>query len=142
MEIVTKTLINATPPKVWQILMNFEDYPNWNPFIKLITGVVKVGNTITVKIQPPGSKAMTFTPQILALESNKLLLWRGKLLFSGIFDGEHRFELVNSNDGSTTFLHSENFKGLLVPLFRKQLDTNTKRGFEAMNIKLKELAES
>ncbi len=35
----------------------------------------------------------------------------------------------------------EKFKGILVSLFKKQLDNNTKRGFEEMNKKLKELAE-
>ncbi len=30
---------------------------------------------------------------------------------------------------------------MLVPLFKKLLDINTKAGFEAMNTKLKELAE-
>ena len=42
-EIKTEILINATPEKVWTILTNFDNYPNWNPFIKSIKGEVKVG---------------------------------------------------------------------------------------------------
>jgi hypothetical protein len=140
-EIKTEILINATPEKVWAILTDFENYPNWNPFIKLIKGEVKIGNKIIVKIEPPEAKGMTFKPKILTFETNKELSWLGHLLFAGLFDGKHKFELIDNGDGTTTFRQSEKFKGVLVPLFKKQLDNNTKKGFEEMNRKLKEIAE-
>jgi hypothetical protein len=140
-EIKTEICINATPEKVWTILINFDNYPNWNPFIKSIKGEVKIGEKIKVRIEPPEAKGMTFKPRILVFETNKELRWIGHLLFVGLFDGEHKFELIDNGDGTTIFRQSEKFKGILVPLFRKQLDNNTKRGFEAMNKKLKELAE-
>lgn len=140
-EIKTEILINATPAKVWSILTGFENYPNWNPFIKSIKGKVKVGNNIIARIEPPEAKGMTFKPKILTFETNKELSWIGHLLFPGLFDGEHKFELINNGEGKTTFIQSEKFKGILVPLFKKQLDNNTKKGFEEMNRKLKELAE-
>lgn len=140
-EIKTEILITATPERVWAILTNFDNYPNWNPFIKSIKGDVKVGNKITVRIEPPKAKGMTFKPNILTFETNKEFKWLGRLLFAGLFDGEHKFELIDNENGTTTFIQSEKFKGILVPLFKKQLDNNTKKGFEAMNLKLKELAE-
>jgi hypothetical protein len=140
-EIKTEILIHATPEKVWKILTNFDDYPNWNPFINSIKGEVKVGNKIRVRITPPESNAMTFKPEILKFESNREFSWLGHLLFPGLFDGNHKFEIIENSNGTTTFRHSEIFKGLLVPLFKKQLDNNTTRGFEAMNQKLKALAE-
>lgn len=140
-EIKTEILINATSEKVWSILTNFENYPNWNPFIKSIKGEVKVGNKIIARIEPPQSKGMTFKPKILTYETNKELSWLGHFLFAGLFDGEHKFELIYNGNGTTTFIQSERFKGILVPFFKKQLDNNTKKGFEEMNDKLKELAE-
>jgi hypothetical protein len=140
-EIKTEILINATPEKVWSILTNFEQYPNWNPFIKPITGEAKVGNKISVRIEPPLSKGMTFKPKILVYETNKQFRWIGHLLFPRLFDGEHIFELIDNQNGTTTFKQSEIFKGILVPFFKKKLDNNTKKGFEEMNVKLKELAE-
>jgi hypothetical protein len=141
-EIKTEILINATPEKVWSILTNFEQYPNWNPFIKSITGEAKVGNRISVRIEPPRSKGMTFKPKILVFETNKQFRWIGHLLFPGLFDGEHIFELIDNQNGTTTFKQSEIFRGILVPFFKKKLDNNTKKGFEEMNVKLKELAEN
>ena len=140
-EIKTEILIYASPVKIWSILTNFDNYPSWNPFIKSIKGEVKVGNKITARIEPPEASGMTFKPKILTLETNKELSWLGHLLFAGLFDGEHKFELIDNGNETTTFKQSEKFNGLLVPLFKKQLDTNTKNGFVAMNMKLKELAE-
>jgi len=140
-EIKTEIIIHATPAKVWSILTNFDNYPNWNPFIKSIKGDVKVGNKITASIEAPESKRMTFKPKVLTFEVNKELSWLGHLLFTGIFDGEHKFELLDNGNGTTTFRQSEKFKGILVPFFKKQLDNNTRKGFEEMNYKLKELAE-
>ena len=140
-EIKTTIQINASPEKVWSILTNFENYPKCNPFIKSIKGNVKVGNKITARIEPPGAKGMTFKPRILAYETNKELKWLGNLWFSGLFDGEHIFELIDNGNGTTTFIQREKFKGLLVPMFKKMLDINSLNGFDNMNKKLKELAE-
>jgi hypothetical protein len=77
----------------------------------------------------------------LPLKTNKEFRWIGHLLFSGLFDGEHKFELIDNRNGTTTFRQSEKFGGILVPLFKKMLDENTLNGFNLMNKKLKELAE-
>ena len=137
-EIKTEIHINASPEKVWAIFSDFENYPQWNPFIKALTGEVKVGGRIVARIQPPDSSVMTFKPTILTYEEGKELSWLGKLFISGLFDGLHKFELVKNADGSTTFKHSEIFKGLLSGMLNLE---NTKKGFEAMNAKLKVLAE-
>lgn len=140
-EIKSEILINAMPEKVWSILTDFDKYPNWNPFIKSITGNVSVGNKITARLEPPGAKGMTFKPKVLVFETNKELRWIGHLLFPGLIDGEHRFELIYNGNGTTTFKQIEKFTGILVPLFKKMLDVNTVNGFNLMNKKLKELAE-
>lgn len=137
-EIKTEIRINASAEKVWAILMDFENYPIWNPFITSIKGEVEKGNTITVRIAPPKGKAMTFEPKIIEKTKNKELRWIGRLLFKGLFDGEHKFELKDNNDGTTLFIQSERFSGILISMLNIE---NTKNGFVAMNQKLKELAE-
>ncbi|MEE9430710.1 MAG: SRPBCC domain-containing protein [Melioribacteraceae bacterium] len=140
-EINTEIIINATPEKVWKILTNFDEYPNWNPFIKSIKGQIVIGEKITVRIEPPEAKGMTFKPKILTLKKDRELSWLGHLSFAGLFDGNHKFELIKSKNGTTTFIQSEIFRGILVALFKKQLNKNTKNGFIEMNKKLKERAE-
>jgi hypothetical protein len=140
-EIRTEIVINATPFRVWSVLSDLENYPTWNPFITSIKGNLIEGNTITARIQPPGSSGMTFKPRLLVVRRAQELRWLGHLFFPGLFDGEHIFELNENTDGSTTFVQREKFSGILVPLFKKMLDVNTVQGFELMNKKLKELAE-
>ena len=136
--IQTEILINTDITKVWDVLMNFNNYPKWNPFITSISGEPKLGRRLTVSIKPPGGKVMTFKPRVLAFETNKELRWLGHLLFTGFFDGEHKFELIDNGNGTTTFKQSEKFKGMFVGLLNLE---NTQKGFEAMNEKLKEMAE-
>jgi len=140
-EIKTQLVINASAEKVWAVLTNFEKYPEWNPFIKSIKGNVKVGSSLVVRLEPPEAKGMTFKPKVLSYDSRREFSWLGHLLFPGLFDGEHHFELIDNHDGTTTFIQSEKFKGILVPLFKRMLDVNTVNGFNLMNQKLKELAE-
>jgi len=135
-EITTEVQIAATSSQVWEVLTDFDSYSEWNPFIKSITGEVKVGNTIKAELG-----GMTFKPEVLVYEENKEFKWIGKLLFKGLFDGEHRFQLMDNSDGTTTFIQSEKFSGLLVRLFAKKLDRETKGDFVAMNEALKKRVE-
>ncbi len=137
-EINTEILIHQTPEKVWDILTNFDNYAKWNPFIKSLQGKVEVDNVIKVKIVPPSEKGMTFKPKVLTYEHQKELSWIGHLFFSGLFDGKHKLELIDNLNGTTTFRQSEKFKGVFVRFFNLE---STKKGFEMMNKKLKELAE-
>jgi hypothetical protein len=140
-EIKSEIRIQATPERVWEILTTFDKYSTWNPFIKSIQGSVKVGGKITARIEPPQAKGMTFKPTVLVFDKNKEFKWIGHLFFPGIFDGEHRFELIDHGDGTTTFIQAERFNGILVRFLAKMLDGSTMNGFRAMNQKLKEEAE-
>jgi hypothetical protein len=140
-ELKTEVIIYAAPAEVWAILTDFDKYPTWNPFIKSLSGNVVVGNKIETNIEPPGKKPMTFKPEVLAFETNRELRWIGHLIIPGLFDGEHKFELIDNKDGTTLFKQSEKFSGILIPLFKKMLEVNTVDGFNQMNKKLKKLAE-
>jgi len=139
--IYSEIKINARPDKVWQILTNFNDYPQWNPFIISISGEPIIGKKIHATIQPIGSSGMKFNPKVLQFTTNKELRWIGTLGISRIFDGEHTFKLIDNGDGTTSFLQYERFRGIMVPFAKKMLEVNSLQGFEAMNAKLKELAE-
>jgi hypothetical protein len=137
----TEIQINASAQTVWNILTDFNKYPEWNPFIRSFQGDVSEGSQFTVVLQPPDSNPMTFKPTCLKLVKDKEFRWLGRLWMPGLFDGEHIFELIDNGNHRIRFVQREKFKGLLVPLLWKQLDTGTRKGFELMNQKLKERAE-
>ena len=134
LEIKTVITIHATLNKVWEILTNFKAYPEWNSFIKSIKGQVLVGEKISARIEPPNAKGMTFKPKIVTFIKNKELSWVGHLLFPSLFDGKHKFELIDKGNGTLTFIQSEIFSGILVALFKKKLKINTKNGFVAISL--------
>jgi hypothetical protein len=135
-EITTEIKINASSKQVWSVLTNFNNYPNWNPFITSLKGDVYVGNTIEVNLL-----GMKMKPKVLAFNKNQEFRWLGHLFIKGLFDGEHRFVLNQNNDGSTTLIHSEKFYGILVPLFKKSLLGKVKDGFKQMNVSVKNRTE-
>lgn len=131
-QIKTQININAPVSQVWQTLTDFISYPHWNPFIKEIKGDVAVGNTITAVL--PG---MTFTPTVLKLDADKEFRWKGVLWFKNLFTGEHYFQLQDTGDGTTTFIHGEHFTGILVKLLPAKFEQQTIDGFKTMNEALK-----
>ena len=84
---------------------------------------------------------MTFKPKVLIVNPNQEFRWVGHLLFPGIFDGQHNFKLIDNGDNTTTFIQSENFKGILVPFLKKMIEINTVQGFRQMNEGLKREVE-
>ncbi len=137
----TEVEIDATPETVWAVLTDLAAYHEWNPFITSAEGSVAVGEKLVNRLDPPGGRAMTFKPTVTAVEDQRVFEWLGRLGLPGIFDGRHRFELVPT-DGGTRLIHTEHFKGVLVPFMKKSLDSQTVAGFEAMNAALKSRAEA
>ena len=141
-EIHTEIEINAAAEKVWRVLTEFAAYPDWNPFVRRVEGEVSVGSRLHVYIQPSASKGMSFRPTVLVADPNREFRWLGHLWLPGLFDGEHSFLIEPLGEGRVRFVQRERFGGLLVPLFSKMLDGDTRRGFEEMNRALKLRAES
>jgi hypothetical protein len=141
-QIVTQMDIAASPERVWSILMDFSAYPQWNPFIRSLSGVAKPGEKLRVTIQPEERRAMTFRPRVLTAIAQQELRWLGRLGFPGLFDGEHYFQLTALSDGNTRFTQGEQFSGALVGLFLPRMEAAIKAGFDAMNRALKDRAEA
>jgi hypothetical protein len=132
----------ATPPdRVWEVLSDFDAYAEWNPFIQRISGLPREGEKLEVRIEPPGGRGMTFKPTVLEAVPNRELRWLGRFLLPGLFDGEHKLRVEpRVGDGGSRFIHSEEFRGILVPVFGGVLG-KTEEGFRQMNAALKQRAE-
>ena len=132
--------IGAPPAEVWRILTDFASYPEWNPFVQSAVGEATPGEVLEVFLQPPNGRGMSISPRVIVADPDRELRWRGRVLVSGVFDGEHFFILEALDGGRTRFLHGEIFTGLLVPFFSGVIN-KALAGFELMNVALKERAE-
>jgi hypothetical protein len=132
--------IDAPPERIWAVVTDFGAYPEWNPFIRRISGELREGARLEVRIEPPGARATTFKPTVRSVEANRELRWLGRLLLPGVFDGEHSLRIEPLDGGRSRFVQSERFSGFLVGLFKGTL-AKTEAGFEQMNTRLKARAE-
>ena len=136
----TEIVIDASPDRVWDILIDLDSFAEWNPFARRASGKVEVGQQISVFLQPPNGKGMTFKPTVKKADRGREFRWLGRFLIPGLFDGEHYFRLEPANDGGTRLIHGEQFRGILVPLMGGVI-TKAVKGFEEMNVALKARAE-
>ena len=141
-ELFTEIDINASSDKVWNVLTDFHSYPDWNPFVRELKGDVQVGKRIEIVLQPPNRKESSFKPRVIKLVPRREFRWYGSLVFSGLFGGEHIFEVHPYEPHRVRFVHREVFKGVLVSVILRNIGAYTRAGFESMNEALKKRCET
>ncbi len=140
-EIHTEIDIQATSERVWEILTDFKNFQQWNPFIYKIDGTPSVGAKIKLHLRTPKGKSRTYQPRITKVKPFKEIRWLGKSPIPGIFDGERIFILEPIGANQIRFVHREIFTGLLVDLVGNRLDKDMYSSFNSMNEALKKRAE-
>lgn len=139
-ELRTEIEIQATPDKVWQVLTSLDNYPEWNPFIHHAIGKAMVGEKVDITVKS-GTKEMTLHCTVVKVEPNKELCWKYHVALPMLFSGEHSFIIEQVEGNKVRFIDREIFTGFLVSSQTKDINTNSKQGFEAMDKALKARAE-
>lgn len=138
--------INASPQQVWQALLDFARYPDWNPFIIELNGRAEVGASLEEWVVISKEKRVRFKTTILALEPAKKLVWRGVYGAGWLLNGVHQFilePLSNGPDGQNTqrtrLTQKETFSGVLLPFMNME---ESRQGYRTMNEALKQWVET
>lgn len=135
-EIHSQIEINASPEKVWSIFLDSPSIPN--PLRNAIREH-RIGEPMKVHLEA-GRRGATFKIKLLVVEPRREIRWKGHLLISGLFDGEHMFEIKPLSSGRVLFVQREMFGGLFLPFLSGTLN-DTKKEFEKMNKAIKDQAE-
>ena len=135
------TEVDAPAERVWQIVSDFARYPEWNPFIVRAAGEQRPGARLEVTIVAPGVRAVTFKPTVLDLRPGRLILWKGRLLPPGLFDGRHSLSVDSLGDGRARFTTHEEVTGILLPFLGKVMRAS-QEGFVQMAAAVKARAEA
>ena len=135
--IETELFISAPPEKVWDALLDFDKYPDWNPFVFFAQGEASKGGKLLIKVNSPdgSAKIFDFEVYINAFEPNKFLAWAGKPLLPWLFSGVHYFRLEKAGDG-TLLTHGETFSGLIAQMMKTKILRDFPKGYAAMNLAL------
>ena len=140
-EIRTEIDISASPEKAWDVLTDFDRFPQWNPFIRQISGSPEIGAKLKIQLQTSRGKSRTYRPTVTKVEPNHELRWFGKSIIPGIFNGERIFTIEPLKTNHVRFVHMEIFTGLGVALVGNRLDKDMNESFVKMNQAFKEKVE-
>jgi hypothetical protein len=132
--------IQATPEQVWDVLTDLSRYSEWNPLLYRGAGKVEVGETVEVSART-ASKDMNFVCKVVRVESYQEFAWTFHVIHPLLFRGEHIFQLEPAGEHATKFIDREQFKGLLLPMQAKDLQTNGLAAMVDMGKALKERVE-
>ncbi len=135
--IYTEIDILAPPRTIWEILIDNEKYPEWNPYHVKVEGRLIVGEKLFVEIHKPNGENVEIEPHVMRMIPLEELTWGGGI--RGIFFGKHVFLLKRIDDRLTKLVHKEDFSGLVIPF--ASLDA-IEEGYNLMNRALKIRAES
>jgi uncharacterized protein YndB with AHSA1/START domain len=56
-EISREIEIDAPPDAVWAVLADTGAYPEWNPFVRRLSGELREGERLEAEIAPPGGRS-------------------------------------------------------------------------------------
>jgi len=133
--------INTSAERVWQVLTDFASFPQWNPFIQRISGVLETGKQLEVRIQASNTAGMTIRPTVLKVEPNHELRWVGRWPIPGLRNDEHIFTIEPLDAERVRFTQREIFTGLLSSFHGRSRNADMRRGFREMGKALKLRAE-
>lgn len=131
-------VIDAQPSKIWSILMDGQNYKEWDPSIIRLEGKIALGEKI--KIFTHLSPDRAFPVEVTELSPDQRMVWTGGMPL-GLFKGVRTFSLKETADNKTDFKMEEVFSGPFLPLMRWMMPDLTE-SFESFANGLKARAES
>jgi len=135
--------INASPEKVWNTIIDFKKYNEWNSQLFYLGGTIQLGGELHLKLAVEGTTPYEFKPILSVWEDKKRMAWIGRTGLPRIFDGEHFFELKVLGPDKTLLINREEYRGILSQLFRQlPMMKTAPRGFKKMNVELKNYIEN
>jgi hypothetical protein len=138
-QVNTSIEILASAEIIWNILIDFERYVEWNPLFTYVKGSPEHGARLSIQMRR--NWRMRFHPKIVQLRKEGELTWEGKLGFCWLYRGRHSFRIEPTANGCL-FTHTERFSGLLTAVFpRGRYRQRLTRDFEHFNQALKRRAE-
>jgi hypothetical protein len=130
--------IKASPERIWSILTDAPNYPEWDLGIVKIEGKIALGEKITAYSKLSPDRA--FPVRVTTFEPGRRMVWTGGAPF-GLFKGIRTFALAPRGDGSVDFSLNEEFSGPMLSLVGRRIPDLT-RTFEEFVAGLKAYAES
>lgn len=138
----TEFEIEAPVEKVWEVLVDFPRYGEWNPSLPDISGKLAVGETLSMTLGMPGRPSIGAKAVVQSLDPGRGFVWEGHLGADWLFLGHREFAVRALGENRSSFHHVERLTGPLVPLFLLFMDKACATGHADLNRAIKQRAET
>lgn len=132
--------IDAPVQVVWNQVVDFPSYKDWNPFMVKMDGELREGGQFVCIVMPPGRKNTNLRSTLATIKPEKELLFHSTAM-GGLMKDDHLMTVESIGEGRTRFFQSIAFRGLLASLAGGTIK-DCEKGIEEMNKVLKERCES
>lgn len=132
------SIIDASPERIWEILIDGRHYPDWDSGVLSVTG--RIAPAETIRVVSAAAPGRTFPVKVTHFSPKRSMTWSGGMPL-GLFNGVRTFTLDPATDGSTRFSVREEYTGpLLAVMWRSMPDLGP--SFETFANGLKQRAEA
>jgi hypothetical protein len=135
----TTTVVDAPRETVWRVVVDFDEYPAWNPYLRSVAGQPEEGGTLDVHLDPPGGDGQDVSASVTVYRPPRKLQWRSRLLVPGLRDLEYEVIVEPLGQGRAQVVQRARYEGVLSVLSDAE---ETRAGLQQMSRALKARAES
>ena len=127
--------INASREQVWEVLTNIDNYPSWNPVMKVLEGEILEGTKIRYQFTQDENNISEIEATVLKVIPNTLLNQGGGIPMVLTYD--HKYALEPIGNSTKVTIH-EDYKGLGVNFWNPK---PVEEAYKRLNIALKNATE-
>ena len=109
-ELILATTIASRPEDVWDVLADFERYPEWHPLVERVTARTHWSTQLRAVVRI--SRRITLRGSLLEFDPPRRMQWDGRHIVWGLLQPKYSLELT-SDRGETVLKQSLKVGGLL-----------------------------
>jgi len=142
-DVPIELIINASPERCWEVLLDFSSYPRWNPFHRKVEGELKVGKPIKMAVYwgnkgpnvplAPLSQCQNVEEQFHCIDHQRHILMYG--LDFKVIISERIQAMLPFGDGQTRYISHDLIGGILAGItqccYMKSMNDGFKTQMEA-----------
>jgi hypothetical protein len=143
MKVATEIAILAAPEKIWDTLLDFSAYPDWNRFIKAVRGQAAPDARLEMDMHYHGEVLRKLTGKVTGFMAPKYLSWAWSHAWgSWWMAAEHVFRIKQNESGKVIYFQETYYTGLGLRFRRRDIEHRARLSMEKMSEDLKERCEA
>lgn len=131
-----ETTIDAGLQDVWAVLVDFDAYPSWNPFTRVVRTSLQLGTPVVMTVDMGALGTLQQSETLVELDPPHRIAWALDTLPSVVLWAKRTQVLTAVGDGRTHYRTTDDIGGALLPVVRWRYGDALERGFAGMAVAL------